>query len=514
MNHRFKQKNHCLFGSQFNQTTRNFHNNTLHHLGSYKGHHVVCHQSYQGGFNNNLLSYNPQYGGFDKGYHRPKHYPQELRNFGGVFRNSHHEEFQRTNNRFSNNFHYGGFQNSNYGWWQKRLHGENQHLHNEGFHQASRHITPPREHNVTTVYKHFNHRCGYDQVGQNYDHGTYLKNTGRNGGQNRKGFLNINNKESMKHLNERLSSYMGNIRSLAQENIHLKRDICEWYSKETSPTLPDSNKYLKIIEEIRCQISKAIRENTSIILETKKSKLAIDDLNIKYKEKCEFNSMGTDVKSLQRTLGVLNHETAELNRQVENLQQKIQQMRRDNEEKMKMQLPELGHRVKVEVKAASSAELTQALQDMRKKYEKHMEKNLRDAEIIFRQSIEGLYKNGSSGFEQIEPVQTELIHLKKSLQTLEIEFQRDEDMTSTLENSLEETQDLYASKLNQLQYIITKQEGALAQTRSEMEKRKQEYHLLIAEKTRLEMDITTYKHLLDGHDTLVDEILKKHGNCV
>lgn len=48
--------------------------------------------------------------------------------------------------------------------------------------------------------------------------------------------------------------------------------------------------------------------------------------------------------------------------------------------------------------------------------------------------------------------------------------------------------------------MIDNVESQLGQVRSDLERQNHEYKILMDQKTHLEMEIATYKHLLDGHD--------------
>lgn len=63
-----------------------------------------------------------------------------------------------------------------------------------------------------------------------------------------------------------------------------------------------------------------------------------------------------------------------------------------------------------------------------------------------------------------------------------------------------ETEARYGSLLAQIQAAIGNVEGQLVQVRADMERQNNEYNILLDVKTRLEMEIATYRHLLEGED--------------
>ncbi|XP_018412056.1 PREDICTED: keratin, type I cytoskeletal 14-like [Nanorana parkeri] len=305
----------------------------------------------------------------------------------------------------------------------------------------------------------------------------------------------------MQHLNDRLASYLDKVRSLEQENAQLERNIQEWYERNQPSALPNFNSFFRIIQELQGQISSTSLDNARIILQIDNARLAADDFRNKYEMERQLRcSVEADVNGLRILLEELNRDICNLQAQVGNLQDELQQMRRSHEEEVNGLQAQLGARVSVEMNAAPSADMNRALSEIREQYENLMERNLREVETIFRQRTEELNRDVASGSDQLQSVQTEVIDLNRTVQTLEIELQSQLSMKSALENTLAETEATFGAKLAQLQCLINSVESQLAQVRSDLERQNQEYRILMDQKTHLEMEIATYKRLLDGHD--------------
>ena len=91
-------------------------------------------------------------------------------------------------------------------------------------------------------------------------------------------------------------------------------------------------------------------------------------------------------------------------------------------------------------------------------------------------------------------------------QSLELELQTHLNMKKPLEDTLAETEARYSFQLAQIQETIAKLEAQLRQLRADMEAQNTEYSVLLDIKTRLELEIATYRRLLEGEDVgLVQE---------
>ncbi|XP_075436241.1 keratin, type I cytoskeletal 19-like [Ascaphus truei] len=365
----------------------------------------------------------------------------------------------------------------------------------------------------SSKHSSFGHGCGYGSVHGGSSHGSHFSSFGGNGGSKNDGLFGINEKETMQLLNDRLSSYLERVNSLEQENAQLERKICEWYANNAPSSSPDFSQYYSVIQELQCQIAAATVENAGIVLQIDNARLAIDDFRNKYETEVSLrNNVEADANGLRRVLEGLNMERCDLEMQVQGLQDELQQMRSNHEEEVNSLRAQLGARVNVEVNAAPSADLNGALSEIREQYENMMERNMREVESMFLQRSEELNRQVASGSEQLVSVQSEVTELKRCAQSLEIELQSQLSMKSALEGSLAETQAGYSSQLSQLQGMINNVEGQLGQIRSDLENQNYEYRVLMDQKTHLEMEIATYKRLLDGQDMHIPQCHSSGGS--
>lgn len=157
-----------------------------------------------------------------------------------------------------------------------------------------------------------------------------------------------------------------------------------------------------------------------------------------------------------------------------------------------------GGDVTVEMNAAPGTDLTKLLNDMRAQYEELAEQNRREAEEQFNKQSASLQAQISTDAGAASSAKNEITELKRTLQALEIELQSQLAMKSSLEGTLADTEANYVVQLSQIQMQISSLEEQICQIRGETECQNAEYEQLLDIKTRLEMEIETYRRLLDG----------------
>ncbi|XP_075436402.1 keratin, type I cytoskeletal 12-like [Ascaphus truei] len=314
------------------------------------------------------------------------------------------------------------------------------------------------------------------------------------------GLLCGGEKETMQNLNDRLAAYLNKVRALEEANSDLEAKIRAWYEKhhKDSTTVQDYSKYYHIIEDLKKKILVATVENARVVLQIDNARLAADDFKMKYEnELCLRHGVEADINGLRRVLDELTNCKCDLESQIENLTEELICLKKNHEEEMKGYQGATGQ-VNVEMKAAPGVDLTKLLNDMRSEYEQMAEKNRMEAEARFNEASRALQQEISSGAELVQTSKSEIMDLKRTLQTLEIELQAAIATKNSLESSLAETEGNYCVQLSSLQAKISSLERQLCEVRSDMERQSMDYDQLLDIKTRLEMEIETYRCLLDG----------------
>uniref|UniRef100_A0A8C7EE28 Keratin, type I cytoskeletal 20 n=1 Tax=Nothoprocta perdicaria TaxID=30464 RepID=A0A8C7EE28_NOTPE len=313
--------------------------------------------------------------------------------------------------------------------------------------------------------------------------------------------LTGNEKATMQNLNDRLASYLEKVRALEKANSHIERQIKEYYEKNSSVLSRDHSPYFQIIEELRNKIGVAQMENARLVLQIDNAKLAADDFRIKFEnEHLLLQSVQSDINGLLRVRDDLTLTKSDLESQIESVNEEIMFLKKSHEEEVHSLQKQVGGSVNVEVDAAPSINLATIMENMRRQYEEMAEKNREEAKERFEKQTEELNQEVAINIEQLQSQRTEITERRQIFQGLEIELQSQLNMKKALEDTLAETEARYSQQLAQIQALIASLEAQLRQIRADMAAQCDEYAALLDIKTRLEMEIATYRRLLEGED--------------
>ncbi|XP_077316007.1 keratin, type I cytoskeletal 47 kDa-like [Lithobates pipiens] len=312
-----------------------------------------------------------------------------------------------------------------------------------------------------------------------------------------------NDKQTMQNLNDRLATYLEKVRDLEAANTELELKIREWYEKQVGAGAEagakDYSKYYEIINDLRAKILESTVGNSRIVLQIDNARLAADDFRLKYENELAIRqSVEGDIAGLRRALDDLSLSRGDLEIQYENLTEELAYLKKNHKEELQVARSSASGQVNVEMDAAPGIDLTKILNDMRENYETLAEKNRRDAEAWFAQKSKELNQQISAGVQEVQTSKSEITDLRRTLQGLEIELQSQLALKKSLEGTLSETEGRYGGQLQQLQLVLSGLEEQIYQVRSDIERQGLEYRELLDIKNRLEMEIETYRRLLDG----------------
>ncbi|XP_045382402.1 keratin, type I cytoskeletal 24-like [Lemur catta] len=334
--------------------------------------------------------------------------------------------------------------------------------------------------------------------------GFYSYGGGIGGGVGDGGLFSGGEKQTMQNLNDRLANYLDKVRALEEANTDLENKIKEWYDKfgpgsRDSASGRDYSKHYAIIEDLRNKIIAATIENSGIVLQIDNARLAADDFRLKYENELYLRqSVEADINGLRKVMDDLTMTRSDLEMQIESLTEELAYLKKNHEEEMKNLQGSSGGDVTVEMNAAPGTDLTKLLNDMRAQYEELEEQNRREAEEQFNKQSASLQAQISTDAGAASSAKSQITELKRTLQALEIELQSQLAMKSSLEGTLADTEAGYVARLSEIQVQISSLEGQICQIRGETECQNAEYEQLLDIKTRLEIEIETYRRLLDG----------------
>ncbi|XP_035864909.1 keratin, type 1, gene c5 isoform X2 [Sander lucioperca] len=308
-------------------------------------------------------------------------------------------------------------------------------------------------------------------------------------------------KETMQGLNDRLANYLDKVRSLERSNAELEMKIKQ-LMLEKAPKGHDIEGLMAQAHAIGQEVRKKTLENARIMLEIDNAKLAADDFRIKWEAEATLcQSVERDCQALKRAKSDHDQIIATLRGDLDSLKEELYFLKKNHDEEMNAMKSRLANeQVTVEVDAAQGPDLGAIMAELRVQYEGIARKNKEEAETWYLKKLEAVQSEVKESNEALRCAQSEFSERRRFLQALEVELNSLRKQVGVLEGNLGETGHKYSVEMDNLQSTLTQLEDELSHLRLDMQRNKTDYEQLLRIKQNLEMEIATYRRLLEGEE--------------
>ncbi|NWZ02549.1 K1C18 protein, partial [Loxia curvirostra] len=141
-----------------------------------------------------------------------------------------------------------------------------------------------------------------------------------------------NEKEAMQDLNDRLATYLEQVRRLERENRRLETQIREFMAQK-GPSAKDWSPQWELIEELRDKILESTVENARTVLQIDNARLAADDFRVKFEAELAIRlSVDSDIAGLRKVLDDTNMTRLQLEGDIEALREELILLRKNHDQ--------------------------------------------------------------------------------------------------------------------------------------------------------------------------------------
>ncbi|XP_070692102.1 desmin [Pempheris klunzingeri] len=315
-------------------------------------------------------------------------------------------------------------------------------------------------------------------------------------------FLNTRTSErqEMVVLNDRLAVYIDKVRLLEQQNKLLEAEIEAYQNRFEKPTglrllYEEQLKELKkIADQMRVQrdISLAAKESTAAQLEA---------IKIKYEEAVELRKKAElDIEIFRPDVDKATSSRIALEKRMEQLEVEIEFLKRVHQQEIEELMKQIYAAHATAQSAFTLPDLAAALKQIQTQYDDIAAKNLQEMDSWYKNKFEDITSKTSRHVDKIRSVREEIAGAKKDIQSKERDLDALRTRNEGLEAQIREMQEKYKKELEDLQARIETLQLELKSTKEKIALHLREYQDLLNIKMSLEIEITTYRKLIEGED--------------
>ncbi|KAM4626596.1 desmin [Discoglossus pictus] len=310
-----------------------------------------------------------------------------------------------------------------------------------------------------------------------------------------------NEKVELQDLNDRFANYIEKVRYLEQQNQILVNEVNRLKGKEPTRI---NELYEEEMRELRRQVDIVTNQRSRV--EVERDNLADDLQKLKQRLQEEIQAKEDAENNLSAFRSDVDAATLariDLERRIESLQEEIAFLKKIHEEEIRdlqAQLQEQQVQVEIDV---SKPDLTAALRDIRAQYENIAAKNVSEAEEWYKSKVSDLNQTAQKNNDALRQSKQELMEYRHQIQSYTCEIDALKGTNDSLLRQMRDLEERFSGEAAGYQDSVSRLEEEIRNLKDEMARHLREYQDLLNVKMALDVEIATYRKLLEGEESRI-----------
>uniref|UniRef100_UPI00398EAEB3 keratin, type II cytoskeletal 8-like n=1 Tax=Pristiophorus japonicus TaxID=55135 RepID=UPI00398EAEB3 len=314
--------------------------------------------------------------------------------------------------------------------------------------------------------------------------------------------LRIREKDQIKGLNNQFASFIDKVRTLEQRNKQLEMHWSLLQEKGARISNID-NLFQAYSNNLKQQIDALAQEKMRLAAELDSMQALVEDYKTKYEDEInmrterenEFVMLKKDVDESYLNKVDLEVKLESLTDEINFLKDIFDEEIRDLQDQMK------NTAVTVAVDTSRNLDLSSIVSDVRAQYEGMVTKSRQENYFAYEKKFDNMKKNSGKYTDELRIVKTEISEMGRQVGRFNSEIQALKQQKEQLEAAITEAEDRGEMALVEAKNRITEIQKAMEKANQEMIRQVREYQDLMNTKLALDIEIATYKKLLEGEES-------------